>query len=198
MTLWNSFSDIVVKIINFLIKYIGQIIFTLSVIFYILLYLNAFSNHQLLYNSMSNTPKKDISDPAWTYYNLLPSQCTPSNIVLAAQYPFLSSYLGFVNPYTALYADMACRGAGANVAGAGGVTFENLCKFIYLSETTPNIVLDHINPDGLFQSVFNFNPVGTYSVKDASKDVKPPKPPSMVLPILNTVMGVIGTGLMLI
>ena len=67
MTLWNSFSDIVVKIINFLIKYIGQIIFTLSVIFYILLYLNAFSNHQLLYNSMSNTPKKDISDPAWTY-----------------------------------------------------------------------------------------------------------------------------------
>lgn len=197
MTLWDTFSDVVVKVINLIIKYIGPILFTLSIIFYILLYLNAFSNHQLLYNSMSNTPKTDITDPAWTYYNLMPSQCSPSNIVMAAQYPCLSSYLGFINPYTALYADMACRGAFPDATGNdGGVTFQNLCEFIYRSETTPNIILDSINPVGLFQSVFKFNPVEAYSVKNAAVDIKPPKPPSMALPILNTVMGVVGTLMM--
>lgn len=147
---------------------------------------------------MSNTPKTGPLDVAWTYYNLLPTQCTPTNIVIAAQYPFLSSYLGFVNPYTALYADMACRGAGAKVSGSGGVTFSNLCKFIYESETTPNIVLDSIEPEGLFQKIFRFNPVTAYSLKDAAKDARPPKPPSMALPIINTVVGILGTALMFV
>lgn len=167
--------------LNFIRTNIAPILFIISIISLFSIYLNAFANHRELYKYMNN---RSDNPQAYTWYNLVPNQCSSSGIVLAAQFPSLSKFLGYVNPYTPIYADIAAR------SGKNGVTFETLTQFIYQAETTPNIVLD--NPDvdptkqGLFQKVFGFNPTESYT-----PNIPPPKPSGgdNFLAYLNTGIG---------
>jgi hypothetical protein len=138
---------------------------------------------------MTNKPQSGQEDIAWTFYKLVPNQCDAFNLCLAAEYPILSKFLGYVNPYTPIFADIAAR------SQKGGFTFEILCKFIYYSETNPQIPMDSVDPNqlGLFQKVFGWNPTVGYT---------PPKipklsGPSNFLGIFNTILGIIATGAML-
>jgi hypothetical protein len=193
--LWKNISRIILLYLNFIIKNRIVILLICVAIMFYYLYSNAYANHYSLNKYITQFPAKNNTD-AWIWYNLVPNQCTPINLVIAAQYPSLSKFMGFVNPYTPLFADIASRGLAAGVSGAHGVTFETLTKFIYLAEVNPNIVLDNGDSDnsGLFQMVFQFNPKSSYKISD-------PIPPystatDNTLAYLNTGLAIIGTAAM--
>jgi hypothetical protein len=176
------------SIVTFISKYGAYVIIVAVFFTFLRLYLNAIANHHELYSYMTNTPEKK-NDDAWLFHRLVPNQCSPINLCLAAEFPILSKFLGYVNPYTPIFADVAARNQ------QHGLNFEILTKFIYFSETNPQIPMDNIDKDtpGVFQKVFGWNPTTSYVPQSSPKSGLG----SNFLGIFNTILGIVAVGAML-